>query len=155
MNQKGFDLINGIYWNILSFPDKSTVSHNQWKGFKKYTKKEFDTIVFTEDVTIRFLLHNSCKHHVDRKTNGIHTILEILKFIYEFYDEELSEENYELAFEDEDELREEAEEICEEFNRKLLNRDVFGTDPDPVFEGFEIVTNENSETIYSIVLGPT
>jgi hypothetical protein len=153
--EDGYNLINQIAWDILISPSESSVRYNDFKKHKKFTENDLDKMLFRKSVTICFLLHNNCEHTVERETGSEMTIRQVLQFIYDFYKEEITEDNYLLGFEGEDELREDAEMICDAEGRKMINSDVFSTEPDPIFEGFEYKTNESGDVVFETILGPT
>ena len=79
------DFLNKINWYIKANP--KTAINNE--TFKDLTENEFNTVVFATDIKLSLVLNNNYDFTINRDIKGPITVLNLLTFIYDFYQEKL------------------------------------------------------------------
>jgi hypothetical protein len=141
------EILNNIEWFIISSP--LTAINKTTKT--KLKKEEMEKIIFNENIKIGLPINDNLKYHEIKEIKKPVSIKNILNTIYKFYRQSLKPINYDKAFEDMEEWK---DEILENYNgdmSKLKNYDVFTDTCTPDFCGLELDEKTN---IYYVLIGP-
>lgn len=145
------EIINNIVWYF----DEPKNAINKNTG-KKITKKALSTIVFDDSVKeplkFGFPLNNDFLFMEIRELHRPITVEKLLTFIHNFYKEPLKEDNFDKAFEGNEEWMEEILERYDGNRHKLTNYHVFEDTCTPDFCGIHL--SEENDNEYFVGIGP-
>ncbi len=140
------NLLNNLEWFIHTSPltAKNKITNN------KITKDELDIIILNNNIKLALPINDNLLHHVIIEIKKPITVKKILNTIYKFYRQKLKPENYDKAFEDMEEWKDEVLENNGGDITKLTNYDVFTDTCTPDFCGLEI----GNDNVFYVLIGP-
>lgn len=144
MSEDNERILSHIDWCIDSDVNNALSKDSQ----DELTPEELSTVVFQEDVTISFLMNDTCTFYVDRVLKGPSTLLQLLTFILNFYTAKMEPEIQAKAFEGRVEF---LDDVLYDTRGSVKNVDTFDTCCGLPFLGLLYNADKN---VYMVEIGP-
>lgn len=146
------EILNNIEWYIHASPKTAVVRETQ----ENLTEEQLETVVFDstigKKVNLSLPLNDEFLFVKQKSLSTPVTVRKLLNTIYKFYREKLDDVDYDKAFQNMEEWKDEIVETkYDGDNTKLIKYDVFTDTCTPDFCGLEY--NENTDSFF-VCIGP-